>query len=89
MPQNSLVVSTYDQRGHASSRNASPMIASLRPPAYASALSKKLHPESCAACMHSIAARVASCVSNVTQLPNPSTLTLTPELPSLRYSILG
>ena len=53
------------------------MIASLCPPAYASALSKKLHPASYAACMHSSASLSSSWVSNVTQLPNDSTLTLT------------
>ena len=64
------------------------MIASLSPPAYASALSKKLHPASCAACMHSSASVSSSWVSNVTQLPNDSTLTLMPARPSRRYSML-
>ena len=63
------------------------MIVSLLPPAYTSALSKKLQPASWAACMHSSARFVSSCVSNVTQLPKLSTLTLMPERPSRRYSI--
>ena len=88
-PQNTLVVSTYDQRGQPSSRSAVPMIVSLLPPAYASALSKKLQPASPAAAMHSSARSVSSWVSNVTQLPNDSTLTLRPVLPSRRYSIFG
>ncbi len=65
------------------------MIDSLLPPAYASALSKKLHPASPAAAMQSTASEVSSCVSNVTQLPNDNTLTLRPLLPSRRYSIFG
>ena len=64
------------------------MIASLLPPAYASALSKKLQPASSAACMHSSASVSSSWVSNVTQLPNDRTLSLMPVRPSRRYSIL-
>ena len=87
MPQNTFVVSTYEYRGQPSSCRTRPMIASLLPPAYTSALSKKLHPASWAACMQSSARLSSSWVSNVTQLPNDSTLTLMPVRPSRRYSI--
>src|SRR6056297_158253 len=88
-PQKTFVVTTYDQRGHPSSRSTSPMIVSLLPPAYASALSKKLQPASPAAAMQSRARLLSSWVSKVTQLPNDSTLTLSPVLPRRRYSMLG
>ena len=66
-----------------------PMIASLSPAAYASALSKKLQPASYAVCMHSIARSSFIWLSNVTQLPNESTDTCRPLRPSRRYSILS
>ena len=60
------------------------MIVSLRPAAYDSALSKKLHPASCAACMHSSAWSVSICKSNDTHDPNDSTDTLIPVRPNRR-----
>ena len=60
MPQKNLVETTYFSRGQASFFSTSPMMRSLSPAAYTSALSKKLTPRSHAAAMHSIAAFVSS-----------------------------
>ncbi len=87
MPQYTLVLSTYVCRFQPSSVMTRPMIASLSPPAYASALSKKLQPASWAACMHSSAMSSFSWLSNVTQLPKEMTDTWRPLRPSRRYFI--
>ena len=74
----------YFRRGQASFFSASPMISSLLPAAYTSALSKKFTPGSHAAAMHSRAAPVSSWLPYVTHEPNESSLTLRPERPSRR-----
>src|SRR5689334_11740316 len=63
------------------------MIRSDSPPAYTSALSKKLTPRSHAALKQSHARPVSSWLPKVTHDPNASTLTCSPERPSRRYSI--
>ncbi len=55
MPQKNLVETTYVWRGQPSCLIASPMIVSDLPPAYTSALSKKLTPASYAAARQSLA----------------------------------
>ena len=82
MPQKNFVETTYFRRGQASFFSASPMISSLLPAAYTSALSKKFTPASQAAAMHSRAAPVSSWLPYVTHEPNESSLTLRPERPS-------
>src|SRR5262245_62083222 len=67
---------------------ARPMICSLLPPAYDSALSKKFTPASRAAVRQALARLESSWFPNVTQLPNDSTLTFSPQRPKRRYSIV-
>src|SRR5690242_18841900 len=86
-PQNTLVEIVYDQRGQPSFAIASPMIRSDSPPAYDSALSKKLTPASYAAFMHSDASPTPNWSPNVTHEPSDSTLTWRPARPSRRYSM--
>ena len=64
-----------------------PMMRSDSPPAYDSALSKKLTPASRAAAMQSEASPMSIWSPKVTHEPKDSTLTFSPERPSLRYCI--
>jgi hypothetical protein len=84
MPQKNLVETMYFRRGQASFFSASPISSSLLPAAYTCALSKKLTPASHAAAMHSRAAPPSSWLPYVTHEPNDSSLTFSPERPSLR-----
>ncbi len=84
MPQKNFVETTSRSRGQASFFSTSPMISSLLPAAYTSALSKKFTPRSHAAAMHSRAAPVSSWFPYVTHEPNESSLTLRPQRPSRR-----
>src|ERR1035441_6297247 len=61
------------------------MIVSDLPPAYTSALSKKLMPASYAAARQSRAVWPASCGPKLTQEPNERALTFRPERPRRRY----
>src|SRR4051812_16693749 len=63
------------------------MIRSDSPPAYDSALSKKLTPASRAAARQSRAMPVSSCVPNDTHEPKDRTLTCRPDRPRYRCSI--
>jgi hypothetical protein len=75
MPQKNLVEMAYSWRFQPRSRMASPMIRSDSPPAYTSALSKKLTPASLAICRHSAARSRSTWDPKVTQEPNERTLT--------------
>ena len=88
MPQKNFVEMTYSCRGQPSSAMAAPMIRSDSPPAYTSALSKKLTPASRAAVKQSRARLVSSWFPNVTHDPKESALTRRPERPRRRYSIV-
>src|SRR6478752_4959925 len=68
---------------------ALPMIRSDSPPAYASALSKKLTPASRATDRQSRARLVSSWPPKVTQEPKDRTLICKPVRPIRRYSIAG
>src|ERR1035437_628661 len=63
------------------------MIVSERPPAYTSALSKKLTPASYAAARQSLALSPASWGPKLTHEPKERTLTLRPDRPRRRYCI--
>src|SRR5438445_13247533 len=64
------------------------MTRSDSPPAYDSALSKKLMPASYAVAMHARASATPICPLNDTHDPNDSTLTFRPARPNRRYSMV-
>ena len=81
MPQNSFVETTYSWRFQPSSEMARPMMDSDSPPAYTSALSKKLTPPSLAAASWSLARPTSTWLPKVTQEPKLNCETWRPEDP--------